>query len=166
MWLCGCVAMWLCGYQNFKSSNLPKIEKSIACFLIDMKFISKPFKKFRRQSECQEIPRLRLFMIFKNSTFPIINNSDLQNFKSSNFEISNLLISKFQKSKSQVHRTSGNFEIPRFSDIQNPYFQGCSHIFLYFSNIFIRNTGSQGPLRVQKIENFGSSQNHPKSIGI
>ena len=40
------------------------------------------------------------------------------------------------------------------------------NLFSYFSSIFIRNTGSEGPLRVQKIENFGSSQNHPKSIGI
>ena len=38
--------------------------------------------------------------------------------------------------------------------------------FLYFWSIFIRNTGRQGPLRVQKNENFGSSQKHPKSIGI
>ena len=35
-----------------------------------------------------------------------------------------------------------------------------------FCNIFMRNTGSQGPLRVQKIEKFRSSQNHPKSIRI
>ena len=30
-------------------------------FLIETKFISKLFKKFRRRNECQEIPRLRLF---------------------------------------------------------------------------------------------------------
>ena len=30
----------------------------------------------------------------------------------------------------------------------------------------MRNTGFQGPLWVQKIGNFESSQNHPKSIGI
>ena len=35
-----------------------------------------------------------------------------------------------------------------------------------FSIKFMRNTGSEGPLRVQKIGNFKSSQNHPKSIGI
>ena len=46
-------------------------------------------------------------------------------------------------------------------------FQGCSLIFFFFfSSIFLRNTGSEGQLRVQKIENFRSSQNHPKSIGI
>ena len=32
------------------------------CFLIETKFISKMFKKFRRQNESQEIPRLRLFI--------------------------------------------------------------------------------------------------------
>ena len=46
-------------------------------------------------------------------------------------------------------------------------FQWCSLIFscIVWSK-FMRNTGSEGPLRVQRIENFGSSQNHPKSIGI
>ena len=33
-----------------------------SCFLIEMKFISKLFKKFRRGNESQEIPRLRLFI--------------------------------------------------------------------------------------------------------
>ena len=33
-------------------------------------------------------------------------------------------------------------------------------------SIFMRNTGSEDPLRVQNIENFGSSQNHQKNIGI
>ena len=76
MELCGYMAMWLCGYQSFKSSNLPKIEKSISSFLIDMKFISKLLEKFRRQNLCQEIPRLRLFMIFKNSSFLISKNQE------------------------------------------------------------------------------------------
>ena len=35
-----------------------------------------------------------------------------------------------------------------------------------FSSISMINTGSEGPLRVPKIRNFGSSQNHPKSIAI
>ena len=34
----------------------------VSCFLIEMKFISKLFIKFRRENESQEIPRLRLFI--------------------------------------------------------------------------------------------------------
>ena len=37
-------------------------RKWIHVFFIETKFISKLFKKFRRQNESQEIPRLRLFM--------------------------------------------------------------------------------------------------------
>ena len=38
--------------------------------------------------------------------------------------------------------------------------------FLYFWCNLAVNTGFKGPLRVQKIENFGSSTNHLKSIAI
>ena len=41
----------------------PFLRKMDSCFLIETKFISKLFKKFRRQNESQEIPRLRLFII-------------------------------------------------------------------------------------------------------
>ena len=40
----------------------PFLRKFDSCFLIEMKFISKLFKKFRRQNGSQEIPRLRLFI--------------------------------------------------------------------------------------------------------
>ena len=45
--------------------------------------------------------------------------------------------------------------------------QACSLICscIFWSKIAMKRR-SEGPLRVQKIENFGSSQNHPKSIGI
>ena len=59
---------------------------SVSCFLIETKFIHKLFKKFRWENETQEIPRLRLFMIFKNSSFPIIKISDLQSFKVSKIQ--------------------------------------------------------------------------------
>ena len=67
-------------FQIFKSS---KNRKSISCFLIDMKFISKLLKKFLRQNQCQEIPHLSLFMFFKNLSFPIIKNTGILNFKKS-----------------------------------------------------------------------------------
>ena len=38
------------------------LHKFDSCFLIETKFISKLFKKFRRQNESQEIPRLSLFI--------------------------------------------------------------------------------------------------------
>ena len=57
------------------------------------------------------------------------------------------------------------FQKVEISKIQ--IFQRFSLIFsCIFSSISMINTGSEGPLRVQKIGNFGSSQNHPKSIGI
>ena len=63
-----------------------------------------------------------------------------------------------------------NVEILEFQKVEISkiqMFQGCSSIFsCIFWSKFMRNTGFKGPLRVQKIENFGSSQNHPKSIGI
>ena len=69
-------------------------------FLIETKFIFKLLEKFRRQNECQEIPRLRLSMIFKNSSFRIIRrirNSEFLKFKkwtAKVSEISNILKSQ------------------------------------------------------------------------
>ena len=83
---------------------------SFNVFFIETKFISKLFKKFRRENESQEIPRLRLFIISSNRRFLNKKNLDL------------------------VHRTSGNFEIFRFSDIQNTYFPRMLPYFLVFLN--------------------------------
>ena len=55
-------------------------------FLTETQFISKLLEKIRRRNQCQEMPRLRLFMIFKNSSFLIIKISDLQSFKDSKIQ--------------------------------------------------------------------------------
>ena len=110
------------------------LHKIDSCFLIETKFISKLFKKFRRENESQEIPRLRLFIISSYYHILIIKNPDLQNFKSSNFEISNLQISKFQNPKVRYTGLFENFEILRFSDLKNPYFL---RMFPYFPCIFL-----------------------------
>ena len=84
------------------------LDKIDSCFLIETKFISKLFKKFRRQNESQEIPRLRLFMIFKNSSFLIIKNQ----------------ISKFQKFK------TGRLRFPKFQNSwDSDFFEKCFPIF-------------------------------------
>ena len=91
-----------------------------SCFLIETKFISKLFKKFRRQNESQEIPHLRLFII--SSYYHII--------KSKNQAKNEPKVPKKQK-KLEVWYT-GLPEILRFSDSQISkihIFQGCSHIF-------------------------------------
>ena len=59
------------------------LGKNNSCFLIETKFIFKISEKFRRENWCHEIPRLRLFIIFKNSSFLIIKNSGIKNFKNS-----------------------------------------------------------------------------------
>ena len=110
--------MWLCCYQIFKYSNLqifkiskvPSLENRkvgsiyhifVSCFLIETKFVSKLWEKFRRQYECQEIPRLRLFMIFKNSSFLIIN---IQEFWVSEIQKWTAKVSENKKIlKSQFH---------------------------------------------------------------
>ena len=64
-----------------------------SCCLIGTKFTSKLSKKFRWQNESQEIPRLRLFILFKNSSFIIIKNQELW-------------ISKFKKWTAKVSEIS------------------------------------------------------------
>ena len=60
-----------------------------------------------------------------------------------------------------------NLEFQKVEICQDNEFLWWFPIFSYiFWSIFMISTGSEGPLRVQKIENFGSSQIHPKSIGI
>ena len=63
-----------------------------------------------------------------------------------------------------------NVEILEFQKVemcQDNEFLKWFPIFSYivWSKIVMKRRG-EGPPRVQKIENFGSSQNHPKSIGI
>ena len=126
-------------------------HKIDSCFLIETKFISKLFKKFRRQNESQEIPRLRLFIIL--SYYHILKSKNQKNQKTRRF-----------KKKLEV-RYTGLPEILRFSDSQISQihiFQGCSQIFLYFWSKFMTNTGFKGPLRVQKISKFSKFQNPSK----
>ena len=54
----------------------PFLRKMDSCFLIETKFISKLFKKFRRQNESQEIPHLRLFII--SSYYRILKSKNQQ----------------------------------------------------------------------------------------
>ena len=133
-------------YQNFRSSNLeitlPEnrkvgsfLLKIDSCFLEEMKFISKLLPKFRRQIWCQEIPRLRLFIISSYYHKIIIKKSDLQNFKSSNFEISNLQISKFQNPKVRYTGLSNKLRFPDSQISKIHISQGCFHIFLVFFEI-------------------------------
>ena len=98
----------------------PFLRKIDSCFLIEMKFISKLFKKFRRQNESQEIPHLRLFII--SSYYHII--------KSKNQAKNEPKVPKKQK-KLEVWYT-GLPEILRFSDSQISKI----HIFLYFLKNF------------------------------
>ena len=121
--------------QTPVSYDFHQILNMDSCFLKEMKFISKLLPKFRRQIWCQEIPRLRLFIISSYYHKIIIKISDLQNFKSSNFEISNLQISKFQNPKVRYTGLFENFEILRFSDLKNPYFL---RMFQYFSLYFLK----------------------------
>ena len=115
------------------------LRKMNSCFLIETKFISKLLEKFRRQNECQEIPRLRLFMIFRNSSFLIIQISDLQIFESSNFDFLNQEVRytglrKFRKCRCSYFHGK---DFPIFS-------QGCSQVFLNYSGLIKwRNTGFQ-----------------------
>ena len=57
------------------------LGNSVSCFLIEMKFISKLFKKFRRENESQEILHLRLFIISSYYHIIIIKNPGIQNFQ-------------------------------------------------------------------------------------
>ena len=127
--------------------------------MTETKFISKLFKNFHRRNECQEIPRLRLFMILKNSSCLISKIRDLQISESLNFEIS-----KIAKSGTQDFR---KYEIFRFSDIHNPYF---SRTFPYFLVCFEVNSrqirGSRVHYGSKKCRSFGSSKIHLKSSGI
>ena len=132
--------------ENRKNGSF--LRKIDSCFLIETKLICKLLYILLMENQCQDIPRLRLFMIFKNSSFPIIKISNLQNSKSSNFEIS-----KIQKSGTQDFS-----KILRFSDSQISkihIFQECSLIFsCIFWSKFMANRRFQGPLRVQKISKF------------
>ena len=100
------------------------LHKIDSCFLIETKFISKLFKKFRRENESQEIPRLRLFII--SSYYHILKGKKNKNKKT-----------KVHQNKLEVMYT-GLPEILRFSDYQISkihIFQGCSSIFLVFFEV-------------------------------
>ena len=56
------------------------------------------------------------------------------------------------------------FQKVEISKIQ--FFQGSYSMFCIFLGKIVMKRRSEGPLRVQKIENFGSSRIHPKSTGI
>ena len=124
------------------------LRKNISCFLIETKFISKLFKKFRRQNESQEVPRLRLFMIW--SYYHILK--------------SNKKTEGAQK-KNEVRYTGlPKILIFRFSDFQNSYIPKIiPHVFLIFPKGFDDNREGYGS---RFWRNFGSSRNHLKSIGI
>ena len=79
--------------------------KSVSFFLIEAKFISKLLEKIRQQNGCQEIPRLRLLIMFKNSSFLIIKKTGVLNFKNSKSghlrfpEFRNVRVSFFTKKR-------------------------------------------------------------------
>ena len=111
-------------------------------FLIETKFIFKIFKKFRRRNESQEIPRLRLFIILKDSSFLIVKKSDFK-------------ISKVQK--------NGRLRFPKFwnswvSDFFETNFPICSRdvpwFFLDLIQVFLSN----------KMQKYGLPE--PKTLRI
>ena len=107
----------------------PFLRKIDSCFLIEMKFISKLFKKFRRQNESQENPRLRLFIIFKNSSFLIIKNPGILNFKNS----------KIGRLRAKVSKISKILSFRCLRKMFFHFFQGCSLIFLDLIQVILSN---------------------------
>ena len=129
--------------------------KMDSCFLEETKFISKLLPKFRRQIWCQEIPRLLLFIISSYYHIIIIKNSDLQ-------------ISKFQKSKSQVHRTFRKFWDSQILRSQKSIFSKDVPVFflVFFEVNSWQIEGSRVHYGSKNFRNFGSSRIVKKSIGI
>ena len=105
----------------------------------------------------------RHFMIFMNSSLPISKNPGF--IISSQQTSRNSELQKFKKwtAKFPEFRTFRFFSQISIDNIFPGMFPDFSCI---FPSKFMRNTGFQGPLRVKKIENVESSQNHPKSNGI
>ena len=96
--------------------------KMDSCFLIETKFISKLLYIWLVENWCQDIPRLRRFIILENSSFLIIKNQELW-------------ISKIQKWTAKVSGISNclSFIFPqnRFPQI----FPGCSLFVLIFFQV-------------------------------
>ena len=126
---------WLViGITFLENKNVGSIYHiSVSCFLIETKFIPKLLEKFRRQNECQEIPRLRLSIIFKNSSFLIIKKSGILNFKNSksghfvNLKNSSFPISKNPGILKFKNSKNGQLRFPKFwnswdSDLSPKYF--------------------------------------------
>ena len=129
------------------------LHKIDSCFLIEMKFTSKLFKKFRRRNESQEIPRLRLFIIFKNSSSRISKTSEILNFKNS----------KSGRLRFPESGEFSNFQILRYEKYFSKMFP---HFLVFFEVNSWQIRGSRVHYRSKKCRNFRSSKIHLKSSGI
>ena len=93
----------------------------------------------------------------KSSTTLGSSNFNFEDFL--NQDSKKLQVSK-QKTKQTTHthfEKNRYTDLPNFSEFQilryeNTLFQRCSHIFLYLLNIFVINTGSEGPDLVDFLE--------------
>ena len=137
-------------------------------FLIETKFTSKCLEKFRRQNECQEIPRLRLLMIFKNSSFLISKKTGTWKFKISNVQTTKKHI-KSDKNEQMPTKVSGISKNLKFSDYQTwkiSFSKMVPHFLIFFEVNSWQIRGSRVHYGSKKCRKFGSSKIHLKNSGI